>query len=100
MVVVDVILAPALTQLPVKLCTLSTQNTSFLAFRRQVARYGTFSAAFNASGQPAASVPVFWTDEGVPVAAQVACRFGREDLVLQVSAQLENLAPWAERIAT
>lgn len=95
----DVIVSPSLTQLPVKLGVLSTQNISFMDFRRQVAKYGTFAAAFNASGQPAASLPVMWTPEGVPVGAQIACRFGREDLVLQLSAAVEKLIPWKDRIA-
>lgn len=93
----DLILTPALTQLPVKLGVLSMQQGSFLDLRKQVSRYATFMAVFNASGQPAASLPLWATPEGVPVATQLVGRFGREDLVLQVSAQLERLDPWAGR---
>jgi amidase len=95
----DAILSPSLTQLPPKLGELSTARGSFLDFRRQVAAYGTFSAAFNASGQPAASLPLVWTDAGLPVGVQVVGRYGREDLVLGLSAQLEAAQPWAGRIA-
>ncbi|MFD4841404.1 amidase [Achromobacter sp. NPDC058515] len=95
----DAILSPSLTQLPVKLGELSTAKGSFLDFRRKVATYGTFSAAFNASGQPAASLPLAWTAAGLPVGVQVVGRYGREDVVLALSAQLETAQPWAGRIA-
>jgi len=95
----DAILSPSLTQLPLKLGALSTSHGSFLDFRRKVATYGTFSLAFNASGQPAASLPLVWTEAGLPVGVQVAGRYGREDVVLALSAQLEMAQPWAGRIA-
>lgn len=93
----DLILTPALTELPVKLGELSTQRGEFLDLRKRVSRYATFMAAFNASGQPAASLPLFATAEGVPVATQLVGRFGREDMILSVSAQLERAAPWRQR---
>lgn len=95
----DAILSPSLTQLPLKLGELSTAQGSFLDFRRKVATYGTFSAAFNASGQPAASLPLVWTDAGLPVGVQVVGRYGHEAVVLALSAQLETAQPWAGRIA-
>ncbi len=95
----DAILSPSLTQLPLKLGELSTAGGTFLDFRRKVASYGTFAAAFNASGQPAASLPLVWTDAGLPVGVQVVGRYGREDVVLALSAELETAQPWAGRIA-
>lgn len=96
----DLILTPSLTQLPVKLGYLSMQEGGFLELRKKVSRYASFMAVFNASGQPAASLPLWATPEGVPVGTQLVGRFGREDLVLQVSAQLERLDPWAGRKPT
>ncbi|SDR43677.1 amidase [Burkholderia orbicola] len=95
----DIVISPTLTQLPLKLGTLSMRTRSFLDFRIQVARYGTFTAPINASGQPAASLPLFWTEDGLPVGTQVIGKFGREDVVLRLSAQLEALQPWSDRIA-
>lgn len=93
----DLILTPALTELPVKLGELSTQRGEFLDLRKRVSRYATFMAVFNASGQPAASLPLFATSEGVPIATQLVGRFGREDVILRVSAQLERAQPWKQR---
>ena len=53
--------------------------------------------AFNATGQPAISVPLHWSEAGLPIGVQLVGDLGREDLLLQVAAQLEEAAPWAER---
>lgn len=92
----DLALTPTLTQLPLRLGELDMQ-TDFRSFRQKVARYTTFLAIVNASGQPAASVPLFWTDAGIPIGIQLIGHFGREDQILQLSAQLEAAAPWAGR---
>ncbi|MCK6554243.1 amidase [Candidatus Binatia bacterium] len=81
---------PPLGQFP------STSEEPFLGFTR-AAPFGAFTTAFNMSGQPAISVPLHWTAEGLPVGAQLAAGYGREDLLLQVAAQIERAAPWADR---
>jgi amidase len=53
---------------------------------------------FNLTGQPAASVPMGWTPEGLPLAVQLAGRFGEEGLLLQLAAQIEVAQPWVERL--
>jgi amidase len=94
----DIVLTPSLTQLPLSLGTLSTQD-DFRSFRRKAALYTAFMAIVNASGQPAASVPLHWTADGIPVGIQLIGRFGAEATVLQLSAQLEQAAPWIHRYA-
>jgi len=56
-----------------------------------------FTAPFNATGQPAISLPLHWSDTGLPIGVQLVAAYGREDLLLRVAAQLEGAAPWAER---
>ncbi|MGB3312830.1 MAG: amidase [Albidovulum sp.] len=92
----DVILTPTLTQLPVPLGTLSMAS-DFESFRRQAGRYTAFLAIINASGQPAANVPLHWTSHGLPVGVQLIGQFGAEDTVLRLSAQIERAAPWIQR---
>lgn len=56
-----------------------------------------FLAPWNITGQPAISLPVHQTDEGLPVGVQLVARYGREDLLLRVAAQLEQALPWGHR---
>jgi amidase len=59
--------------------------------------YAVFTAGFNATGQPAISLPLHWTDAGLPIGVQLVGDMGREDLLIRVASQLEQSQPWAER---
>jgi amidase len=61
--------------------------------------FATFTAAFNTTGQPAISLPLHQTGNGLPVGVQLVSAFGREDLLLRVAAQLEAASPWVTRTA-
>lgn len=50
----------------------------------------TFTALFNATGQPAVSLPLGRSREGLPIGVQLVASFGREDLLLAVARQLEE----------
>jgi amidase len=56
-----------------------------------------FMAPFNASGQPAMSLPLGRTAAGLPVGVQLVARPGEDALLLQVAAVLEQAMPWADR---
>ena len=56
--------------------------------------YGTFTLPFNLTGQPAISVPMGQTATGLPLGVQLIAAYAREDLLLQVAAQLEATNPW------
>jgi amidase len=56
-----------------------------------------YTAQFNMTGQPAVSLPLHWTPDGLPVGVQLVAGYGREDLLVRVASQLEQAAPWADR---
>lgn len=65
----------------------------------EAAVLGAFTAVFNISGQPAASLPVGLTAAGLPIGVQLAGRVGQDALVLAVARQLEEAMPWRDRRA-
>jgi Asp-tRNA(Asn)/Glu-tRNA(Gln) amidotransferase A subunit family amidase len=56
-----------------------------------------FTYPFNMTGQPAASVPAGWTDEGLPVGLQIVGRRHADTTVLAASAAFEAASPWKDR---
>lgn len=68
--------------------------------QEEVRRIGSFipyTPQFNMTGQPAVSLPLHWTDKGLPVGVQLVAAYGRENLLISVASQLERAAPWAGR---
>jgi len=56
-----------------------------------------FTYPFNLTGQPAASVPCGWTDDGLPVGLQIVGRRFDDATVLRAAAAYEEASPWADR---
>lgn len=56
-----------------------------------------FTPVFNMTGQPAMSVPLYWTQDDLPVGVQFAARYGDEGVLYRLAAQLEAAQPWFSR---
>jgi amidase len=57
-------------------------------------RFSTFLRPFNVTGQPAVSLPLHRTHDGVPVGVQLAGPVGSEARLLSLAGQLEAAVPW------
>lgn len=56
-----------------------------------------FTPVFNATGQPAMSVPLHWTGGGLPIGSHFVGRFGDEATLFRLAGQLEQARPWFDR---
>lgn len=56
--------------------------------------YTPFTQLANLTGQPAISVPLHMTPEGLPMGVQVMATKGREDWLLHLAGQLEQSDLW------
>ena len=93
----DLLLTPTMAEPPVPLGTHDDSGPDPLDAYRRALPQGAFTAIFNATGQPAISLPLYWNDEGLPIGVQLVAPSGREDLLIQVAAQLEQARPWVDR---
>ena len=66
-------------------------------FRQRIRQTCGFTALFNATGCPAMSVPLHWSEDGVPQGIQFAAPLGREDVLFRLAAQLEEARPWRDK---
>ena len=93
----DVLLSPTMAVPPLELGRLSLDRDDQAAYRDDIVRTIGFTSLFNASGNPAMSVPLFWNDEGLPIGLQFAGRHADESMLFRLAAQLESARPWAGR---
>jgi amidase len=59
------------------------------------ASFPSFAQPFNLSGQPALSLPLGWSETGLPIGVQLAGRRLSEVTLLQLAVQLESALPWS-----
>jgi amidase len=55
-----------------------------------------FTPPFNATGQPAISLPLQRNQTGLPIGVQWVAAYGREDVLIRIASQLEAAAPWSQ----
>ncbi|GJL80403.1 MAG: 6-aminohexanoate-cyclic-dimer hydrolase [marine bacterium B5-7] len=96
----DALLSATMAEPPAKIGRFKHDRTDFEAYRLGpdgVFPYSPFTAAFNASGQPAASLPLFFSDKGLPIGVHLAMDSGQDETLISLSAQLEAARPWFDK---
>ncbi len=94
----DVLLSPTMAAPPAELGVLSLANRGDDYLPALLQTIG-FTQLMNVAGNPAASVPLCWTESGggLPIGVQLAAPMGGEGQLLRLAGQLEQARPWAGR---
>ena len=93
----DVVLCPTLGELPPELGSYDDSGDDPLKPMQLAIRVAAFAAGMNATGQPAISLPLGWSDEGLPIGVQLVAPLGEEGILIALAAQLERAHPWTDR---
>ena len=94
----DVLLTATLAEPPCDVGRLKPDNEDFVAYRNGkggVFDYSPFTAATNASGQPSMSLPLYWSDDHLPIGVHFAMAAGQDAALVSLAAELEVAANWA-----
>lgn len=89
----DLLVTPVLNGPPPPIGWLSDENEGL----QRVIGLLQYTAQFNITGQPAISLPLHTTADGLPVGVQFVAAYGREDLLLSLAADIEQAEPWRDR---
>ncbi len=90
---VDLLLTPTIAHRPPKVGVLDGAGTVEASVRSMPMI--AYTALWNVTGNPAASIPAGIADDGLPLAVQLVGRPHDETTILTVAAQLERARPWA-----
>jgi amidase len=93
----DVLLVPSLAQRPLPIGTIDVNSTETMAEFSKAMAFSPFTATWNATGQPAISLPLFHGADGLPLGVQLVGQPLGEGTLLALAAQLEAAHPWADR---
>ncbi len=93
----DLMLTPTMAEPPVPLGHFAYRPETARRYVERIFQYCGFTMLANLTGQPAISVPLHWSDAGLPIGVQFMARFGDEASLIQIAAQLEMARPWADR---
>jgi amidase len=93
----DVIITPTLAQPPMPIGAFDAAPDNPFGPLALAGAYAAFTPMCNFTGQPAMSMPLHWTPEGLPVGVQFVGRFGGEATLFRLAAQIEEAAPWRHR---
>ncbi|MFN4202779.1 MAG: amidase [Tabrizicola sp.] len=98
----DVLLSATLAEPPARVGRFNHDTEDYVAYRtgpNGIFAYSPFCAIFNASGQPAASLPLGWSSQGLPIGVHLAAAFGQDELLIGLCAEIERAAPWTGKRA-
>ncbi len=93
----DLLVTPTLPEPPPKLGELVPDPATPMTGFMRSGQLTPLMIPFNITGQPAISLPLHWSVDGLPIGVQLAAALGREDLLIRIACQLEKAVPWADK---
>ena len=93
----DVILSATLAEPPARVGRFAHTTEDYVAYRtgpEGIFAYSPFCAVFNASGQPAASVPLGMSASGLPIGIHLAAPYGADEELIALCAEVEKTGAW------
>jgi amidase/6-aminohexanoate-cyclic-dimer hydrolase len=96
---VDVFLSPTLCTPALRIGEINTMADDLSGVAPVLKRFMPGTSMFNMSGQPAMTVPMAWTRDGLPIGISFAARYGEEATLFRLAGQLEQERPWRGRTA-
>ena len=95
----DVLVTPTVATPPPPLGTLNQNDPNLdpRGWLNKLFALIPFTPLFNMTGQPAISLPLGQSSEGLPIGVQFVARYGDEATLFRLAAQLEQALPWAAR---
>jgi amidase len=93
---IDILFTPTLAMLPVAIGWQESVEGAIEQLLRNTA-FTPFTAIANLTGLPAVSLPLQWSEDGLPIGVQAIGPPAGEAVLLRLAAQLEAARPWAER---
>jgi amidase len=95
----DLLMTPTIATVPPKLGHFDQHGPDPMDAMLKARELATFTGIFNATGQPAISLPLETSEEGLPIGIQFVAPIWREDLLIQLAGELEKAHPWIDRRA-
>ena len=93
----DLLLTPTLVEPPPLLGEFAGTAEEPLRGFARAGDFVVFTLPFNATGQPAVSLPLSWNADGLPIGVQLVGRDCAEATLIRIAAQIEKARPWIER---
>jgi Asp-tRNA(Asn)/Glu-tRNA(Gln) amidotransferase A subunit family amidase len=90
----DIFLTPTLAKPPVAIGEVDMSFGPEAEFMPRTTGFSPFTRLANCTGQPSMSVPLYWSEEGLPLGTMFTARFGDEATLFRLAGQLERARPW------
>lgn len=92
----DVVMTPVLDSTAAPLAFVSPE-VAWDTLLERLRTYVGYTPLNNVAGNPAMSVPLAWSEAGLPIGVHFAADVGKERILLELAYQLEQARPWADR---